>query len=248
MKPGFIGLLFFMVVSSTLSGSVKSQRADILPLKLDLPPVPVAFMPVPCLPLSVTPRRLEPIGALCGGTSVSPLFFGCGHSHDFILVERKSKLQNPLAALGAAFSKCHAVTSEVLAPWVPVADYPEGYFGGWIQDGILVTERHEFTDEAAIRRIFTFLAAAIDSQNDNSDYDFEIFEPDPTLAEYRRETGFVPELTFRFVGEVTLRAEINQEQGRLLIQAGDQWDVYSLDRWSMVALKELLAASTRVDS
>jgi len=237
-----MGLLVLVTAGSALGGYAISPRARVSVLKLDFPPVPVAFSPVPSPAISVEPRRPESKAGL-GAARSSWLFHGCGHSSSLQVMERKSDLPDPVSALGAAFLKCRAVKAEALDPRVPVSRYPEGYFGDWVDDGVLVTERVEFTDEERIRQVFALLVEAVGDPDVTFDDEIEMSGFQESVANYRQDTGFVPELIFEFAGAVPLRFEINVSQHRLLVQAGDKWGGYTLDRWSATALQELLTAS-----
>src|SRR5690606_25275315 len=61
-----------------------------------------------------------------------------------------------------------------------------------------------------------------------------------TLATYRNDYKFVPDLVFEFIGASPLRRELDFTNPRLLIQAADRRDVFVLDQWSATALKALL--------
>jgi hypothetical protein len=159
---------------------------------------------------------------------------------------RKTMLADPVAAIGAAYLQSRSVKAALLDPRVHVDSYPEGRFGSWLQDGVLVTERVEITGESEIRQVFALLVEAIEGPDETFDYLGEEPSSGTSLADYRRNTGFVPEVTFEFVGATSLRAELSLKQGRLLLQAGDRWEVYALDRWSGAALKQLLSAPRAV--
>ena len=156
---------------------------------------------------------------------------------------RESKLADPVAALGTAYLKCRAIKVSLLEPLVPVADYPKGYFGDWVEDGVLVRARHEFADEDRMRQLFALLAESVTGSEDEDNLPW-LGEAalDESAGDYRREAGFVSEWSIEFVGEVPLRLEFDLEARRLLVEAGDRWDSYELDRPRADALGKFIAS------
>ncbi|HWA24747.1 MAG TPA: hypothetical protein VG734_03660, partial [Lacunisphaera sp.] len=156
---------------------------------------------------------------------------------------RPSKLAAPIPTLAEAYLKCRGITTSLLEPEVDLDGYPAGYFGDWAQDGLLAVDRAELTDESEMMQLFELLAEAI-GDAENSDENWITGEtpnpPVPSPGECRRILRFLPDLAVNFVGPVPLRVELSLAQGRVLLRAGDKWDIYSLDRQGAKALKKLL--------
>lgn len=233
-KPTAIALL--LLAASSLGGAATS-RWDIAPVfRIEPSSAPLVVQPVISVGLNSPGLFRAPFRCAC---MLGRGFHRLPKEKDS---GRESTLPDPVAAIAAAYLQSRSVRAALLDPDFPVADYREGYFGSWVQDGLLVKERAEFTDEATIRRVFTLLVEAIGEPDDLVDW--WVKEPGArfTLNDFRRNLGFVPDLVFEFVGGGPLRVEFNLRQERLLIQAGDRWEVHALDRWSAAALTGLLMA------
>ena len=242
-KTIHLGLLLAVVIGGVSPAAAKPRRSALPALKFEVPLAP--FILPATRPTEVAirpPGRLGVSGgftcrqsgfrssALCGG-----VYFGSDS-------ERESRLVDPVAALGAAYRKCRAITADVLETRVAVEQYPEGYFGDAVSEGMLRVERREFADEARLRELFALLVEAIGGRDDL----FEFWPDGPvggtSLRDIRWETGFVPDQAFEFAGELPVRVEVSFAQQRVLVRAGDKWDIYALDRPGAVALREFLAA------
>lgn len=234
MKPGLAGLL--MILSAVALDGNSRTRWDIAPIfKIEPLPMPLAVQPV----IRVQPLPLPRVGLWCGFGRPLQGREMCGGViiPDF----QQFRLKDPVGEIGVAYLKSRSVKATRFDSEFRVSDHPDGHFGSWVQDGLLVTERMEFTDEATLRQVFALLVEAI-GEPDDEPYDWWLEAPGPKMspADFRQHSGFVPELSFEFVGEVPLRVEFNLRQRRLLIQAADRWGVYALDRWSAAALRDLL--------
>lgn len=240
-KSGLLCLFFTLVVGSA-SGAGAKPRGGGLPLvQFELPPVPIVFSSAASPRFAVEVRRAEVSGVGCAGAY--PLWFRCrcGWGGRFESPQRVTRLPDPVLAMAEAFRGCRAIQAAVLDLRVPVASCPEGFFGDWVHEGVLVVQRLEIADETTIQRVFALLVEAVGPPDDALEFWIEEPTLEPAVADYRQETGFVPELAVEFVGVVPLRVEISLTQQRLLVQAGDKWDGYALDRWSAASLKELLS-------
>ena len=231
---GRIGLFLGLGVAA-LGGNPRTRR-DIAPMfRIELPPASVAVQPL----IQVQLRSLPRVGLWCPCDSG----FGGGYLRDVVVVPdlQPFRLKDPVGEIGAAYLQSRSVKAVLLDPEFRVSDYPEGHFGSWVQDGLLVKERVEFTDEANLRHVFALLVESI-GEPDDEPFDWWREAPGPKMsaADFRRRSGFVPELSFEFVGAVPLRIELNATQRRMLIQAGDRWGIHALDRWAAVALKDLM--------
>ena len=244
-KTALIGLLFFGMAGRVVADATVS---DLLAIRTGERLAHIHYRAIPMRAFepgefdghysqSLDLPRVESISLRgCGGGRVESVNFE----------QRKSKLPaDPVLVLGDVYLRCTLIKAVAIEPAVVMTDYPRGYFGDYEYAGWLVTDRFEFSDEPTLKRIFQLLVEAVASP----DYDamFEELENDSNgtelkLADYRKQTGFVPEMVFELVGEKTLRMEINLTRGRLLIQTGEKWDGYMLDRWSGADLRALLSA------
>ena len=178
---------------------------------------------------SLEPRRSRySYWSGCGGT---------GRMGNFNFEPRATKLPvDPTLVLGSAYLRCRIIKAAIIDSRVPVASYPAGYFGDFEYEGLLVSDWLEFADEAMLRRLFG-LSVELAGEPDFWEPDFDAKDGhDIMLADYRKDSGFTPEVLLEFFGETTLRVEINLTTERLLIQAGDRWECYGLDKWRAVAL------------
>jgi len=155
----------------------------------------------------------------CGGGSIGR----------FNLEPRATALPtDPTLILADGYRKCRMIRAAMLETSIRVASYPVGYFGDFEYDGLLVSDWFEFSDETVLRQLFGLFVEARK-------------EPDYwEMADYRRNTGFIPDFLFEWVGDTTLRIEINLRAERMLIQTGERWKAYTFDRWSAAALKKLM--------
>lgn len=246
VKPGHITLLTVTLASLVIGGYAKPPRPATQVFKFDLPAVPVTFPAVVFPAVTVRPSSE---GGLCGG-SQSRSFMMCGGSFMLPINPRpESMLPDPIAAMGAAYLKCRLIKAAMLDPEVPVEFYPAGHFGRWVQDGVLVTDRIVVTDETELRRLFTLLIETMGEPDDLFD---ECWPEDPgswaSVGDFRRQAKFAPEMIFEFVGESPLRIEICLWQKRVLMQMGERWEIYALDRWSAGALRDFLKAKSRQEA
>jgi hypothetical protein len=242
MKSRFI--LFAAAAAILAPEGFAAPRRAVWPAgHFEYPSVPIAF-PMPTIgqaSLMVGPAKSDPAGGFCGG--VTGTIFHCPCDFGFVAAPRReTRLPDPVAVIGAAYLQSRSVRGTLLDPQVHVDTYPEGHFGSWVQDGVLVTDRIEITSETALREVFGLLVEAIGDSEEDSDCWVGELPSGTSPGDYRRSGRFVPEMSFEFVGDVPLRVELNLRQERLLIQAGDKWEVRVLDRWSGAALRRLLAA------
>lgn len=147
---------------------------------------------------------------------------------------------DPTSLLSDSYMKCRLIKAALLETRVPILAYPAGYFGDLEYDGLLVSDWFEFSDEAMLKNLFGLLVEVIDGP-DYGELDFYLDGTlDLKLSDYRKNTGFNPELVFEFIGDTPLRIEVSLTAKRLVIQAGEKWDFYCLDQWSAAALKDIL--------
>jgi hypothetical protein len=237
MKSRFIPFAV-VVTSCALGGYAGPPRINLPAVAIEFPPVRIAT-PVGA-EFAIPVRPGPPL------QTYQPFVCGCMLGGGFRIpgipdARRETMLTDAVAAIGAAYLKSRSVKVALLDPGVHVDTYPEGRFGNWVQNGVLVTERREFTDEPEIRQVFVLLVEALGER------ELDLFLGDGSnsslsVSDYRRDTGFVAEVSVEFVGEAPLRVELNLQQERLLIEAGGRWEVYALDQWSGAALRRLLAA------
>jgi hypothetical protein len=246
----------FCLLCMGMAGRVTATQADRLIAEL------LAMRTQECMaqkissgmhPKALDPRVMDgPHGHSSDLRRLNSLYWrtcGFGGVGDLNGEPRTTKLPaDPILVLGESYLKCQMIKAALLEPTVSVEFYPPGYFGEYEYEGLLASDRFEFSDEATLEKLFKLLVEVV-KVPDNGEmiedflYDFE--EPELKLADYRKQTGFFPEFIFEFVGEKPLRMEINLTKGRLLIQAGDQWDGYEIDRRSAAALRELLLADRK---
>lgn len=151
-----------------------------------------------------------------------------------------ARLPDPVVALGAAFREGRAIKVSILERRVLATDYPEGYFGHWIHEGILVSDRVEITDGPEARLVFALLAETVGEIDEEEYFWFEEAVAGMSAADYRRATGFVPDLVVDFAGAPRVRVEINLSLRRALIEVGHDWEVFVTDRWAADALLEFV--------
>jgi len=167
----------------------------------------------------------------------------CGWGSVVYPAPRATKLPvDPVFILADGYRKCRSITASLLEPRVMVGAYPIGYFGDFTYEGVLVSDRLEFSDEPGLQQLFGLMVRLAKEPEDYWDPGFEWKDPDLKLTEYRDQTQFTPELVLEFVGETTVRLEINLTTKRLLVQSGERWEMYDLDQKSAAALKEVLTA------
>jgi len=167
---------------------------------------------------------------------------GCGGGRSLVVEPRITKLpSDPMLMLGDGYLKCRMVRAALFEPAISVASYPPGYFGEYVYEGLLVSDWIEFFDETLLRQLFAVLVETPNGPDEEMEY-YEWDNEALKLAELRKGTGFFPELVIEFIGEAPLAIEINLTRGRMLIQAGDKWDFYSVDRLSAAALRTMLVA------
>jgi hypothetical protein len=180
----------------------------------------------------------------------SPVFhcacsWGRGLGAPAVVWRNGTHLPDPVATIAAAYLQSRSVQAVLLDPDVVVDSYPPAFFGSWVRDGILITHRRELTEEMDTQQVFALLVEAIAGHDPETDLWFDETGAKPSQAAYLRSTGFMPEMIFEFTGELPLRVGLNTRQGRLLIQAGDRWEVYALDQWSGAALKAVVTAPAK---
>jgi len=167
---------------------------------------------------------------------------GCGGGRTLVVEPRVTKLPvDPMLVLSDSYLKCEKVRAAFFGPVVSVASYPPGYFGDYEYEGQLVSDWIEISDEGLLQQLFTVLVEVADGPDEDMDY-YEWDSETLQLAALSKRTGFSPEMVVEFVGDAPLAVEINLSSGRMLIQAGDKWDFYSVDRLSAAALRDLLGA------
>ena len=138
------------------------------------------------------------------------------------------------------------IKASLLDRRVLATHYPEGHFGEWIHEGVLVTNRIKIADQTRMGLVFSLLAEAIDGSDYLSEEVWlESGQPDISVGDYRRSSGFVPDLVVDMAGDSSVRVEIDLIQERILVQSGADWESYVMDRLSAAALKELLAGLAR---
>jgi hypothetical protein len=250
MKTGLFTLFLAVLACFPSAGFAKPGSAG-TGLKWPLPPVPVDFSSFAFRVLSVEPRRAGTAslwGGARGWTMPPPRYHGCGHAaYSVSLADfpRTAELSDLPRTLADAYSNCRLIRASLLDHRVSAEHFPEGHFGDWVYEGVLMAGRAEFTDEVVLRQVFALLVEAVDGPEDLLEYWTGELDAVGSVADYRQTTGFVPEMTFEFRGAGSVRMELNTGQGRMLIRAGDKWGGYLLDRGSAAALKQLLEAATR---
>ena len=243
LKTGLAGLLVAMLAGSALNAAIAPRRMVIMPLKLELPAIPLTFS-MPHYPERTVEWKTGAGGGFCGGVQPRWYLHGCGGMAGLLkLPERESRLADPLAVLGGAYLKCRAIRVSLLATAVHVVDYPDGYFGDWVQDGFLVRAREDVSGENRMRDLFLLLAQCVTAPQDTDEYWINETAFDESAADYRHDAGFASEWTIEFVGEAPLRLDLDARGGRLLLEAGDRWDSYELDATRARQLQELLASN-----
>ena len=205
---------------------------------------PVIEPKIHLLPVSIEPRfpardlraaRAEWI--TCGWGLTNPVTFE----------SRVTKLpSDPVLVLANGYLKCKSIRSALFDPQVSVAGYPTGHFGDYEYAGLLVPAWIEFSDETVLREIFRTLACLADGPDDLEFAIYEMEDPELKLSDYRRATGFIPELLIEFVGGMDLRIELNFTQGRMLIQANTRWDFYNLNQHQAALLRTTVATRKNV--
>lgn len=238
-----LGLLLAVTASAASAVSGKTRRVDLANLKFELPPVAFAFPATGEVAVTIK-APVRPGVAMGGGfrQQRGPYFTqlcgGWGSSYVDVL-PRESKLADPVRAMGAAYRQCRAIAVGMLEPGVRVAEYPEGYFGDLVSEGVLRVTRFDVSDEAELGRLFALLVGSL------GEPDEPYLWPDgpmggTSLGEIRQESGFVPDLTFEFVGELPVRVEVSKAQQRVLVLAGGKWDVYQTNSWAVGAFEQFL--------
>ncbi len=169
---------------------------------------------------------------------------GCGWGSAVYPAPRMTKLPvNPIFILVAGYRQCRRIVATMIEPRVPVGLYPAGHFGDFIYEGLLVSDRLEFSDEPTLQQVFGLLAETAEEPESDWAWYFEGWDdPELKLVEYRNKTRFTPELLLEFVGETTVRIELNLTTRRLLVQTGERWEMYTLDQRSGAALQNLVTA------
>jgi hypothetical protein len=241
MKTSWLRLLIVFAVGVT-AASHAGARPVAAPVRLpELPVVPIVFTARAVRSVSVEPHRPPPVAMVCGGGR----WFGrCGcFSSGFVFPRRESQLVDPAGAMGAAYLQCRAIQAEVFAPLVRVEFYPDGYFGDWVQQGTLVSKRWRLTDESRIRWLFLLLVESVGAPDEVEAIWLEDLSPASTSADYKRDTGFLPDYGFEFVGVIPLRVELSLSKRRLLVQQGEKWASFGLDPWCAAAFIDLMKRS-----
>jgi hypothetical protein len=168
---------------------------------------------------------------------------GWGLTNPVNFESRVTKLPaDPVLVLADGYLKCKSIRSALFDPQVSVAGYPAGHFGDYEYAGLLVPAWIEFFDEANLREIFHTLAGVADGPDSSAFAYYEMEDPQMKLADYRRASGFSPELLVEFVGGTDLRIEVNFTQGRMLIQVDNRWDFYNLNQPQAGFLREIITA------
>jgi hypothetical protein len=239
MKTGLAGLLVALLAGPTLSAEISPRRAVIMPLKLELPRIPVTFSE-PFYPLQSVQWNTEGRGAPGGSSRNRGVYMLCGGFTGVMkFPERETKLTDQLATLGDAYLKCRTARVCQLALAVRASDYPEGWFGDWVQDGFMVHRREDLSEDR-LRALFALLAECVTAPQEEV-YWFDEREPEESAAGYRREAQFASEWTIEFIGGAPLRLDLDPRDNRLLVEAGDRWDSYELDATRARQLQEMLA-------
>jgi hypothetical protein len=241
-RIGLIGLIGVSLLALAPVGRAET-RTDAFPrLELEVLPTLLSRSPALRQELVVELPLPEPLKPLVHG----PFICGCRGFSGFRWAPRPPRLPDPVAALGESFRNSRAIKAVVLDQRVLAADYPDGYFGDWTQDGMLVTARIDIAGETSMQLLFRLLTEAIGEADSLSEEEWaEPGEPDPSVNEYRRTSGFSPGLSLEFPGEPCARVDIALTQQRLLLQVGDRWESYALDRWSAEAIEAFLSAQDR---
>jgi hypothetical protein len=249
MKTGLFTLCLGLVAGFPSAG-LAGQGTAVSSLKWPLPPVPVDFSSLALRVLSVEPRGAGDARGLRGRLLAWPLprarYHGCGHAYPVSFADFPATAEFPdlYRTLGDAYLNCRLIRASLLDQRVSAGHFPEGHFGEWVYEGVLVAGRTDFTDETVLRHVFTLVMETVAGPEDLLEYWTGELDAVNSIRDYRKTTGFVPEMTFEFVGVVPVRVELNTAQERVLIQAGDKWGGYLLDRGSAAALRELLKAAT----
>lgn len=156
---------------------------------------------------------------------------------------RPSKLStSPALLVSESYLKCQAINVGVIEPRVLATDYPPGHFGAFEYAGLLVSDWLEISEEASLRRLFALLIEVVGESTTANNDEGGLLELDEafSLADYRKDYDFRPELVLEFVGASPLIVELDLTKQRLLIQVNDRWDVLVLDPWSATALGALI--------
>lgn len=167
---------------------------------------------------------------------------GCGFGTEnrFNFERRPMKLpDDPTLILGAGYLKCERIDISILEPRVHVESYPTGYFGDHVYENVLIEKRVEFSDEAVLRQLFFLMVEAATGVDDNWSFLLDDMNADLNVADFRKATGFIPELLIEFVGETNVRVEMNLNRRRVLILSGDRWEVYELHSKSAAAVENI---------
>ena len=157
----------------------------------------------------------------------SAYLFGC--SGDGIanldFKPRQTKLPvDPTLIIANGYLKCKMVKATIIDPRILITDYPAGYFGDFESEGQLVIDWFEIANEPQLKQLFDQLVRIAKEPND-WERGYNYFNSlDPKLADFRNSMGFTPELLFEFVGDVSIKIEINVTTERVLIQSGDRWE------------------------
>jgi hypothetical protein len=245
MKPVFSSLLVGAVASITFNAQARPVINEAFTVRL-----PVFIMSQATLS-AVPARALSPtmVGLRYPPPDKRKVYYshwrtcGGGFVGKYNLEPRATALPvDPTLILAEAYRKCRMVKAAMIEASVRVASYPADYFGEFEYDGLLVSDWFEFSDETVLRQLFgLFVEARKEPDYGEMDFD-EMTGLDLKLADYRINTGFIPDLLFEFIGDTTLRVEINLRTERMLILTGERWEAYTFDQWSVAALKQLMEA------
>ncbi len=240
LKPGLLGLLAAFAAGAAFGAEVAPRRTVIMPLKIELPAIPVVFSK-PSFPTRAVEWDAKGRGAMGSPPRYFGSYLGCGGRFSMSIASRETRLVLPLASLGEAYLKCRAMRVSQLAPIVRVSDYPAGWFGDWVQDGVMVRTREDVFDEDRMRALFTLLTECVAAPQDDGGDWLDETALEESLAAYRETAQFSSEWTIEFIGGSPLRVELDARDHRLLVEAGDDWDTYELDATRARQLTELLA-------
>ncbi|MGA7725575.1 MAG: hypothetical protein WCA95_09835 [Opitutaceae bacterium] len=125
-----------------------------------------------------------------------------------------------------------------LQPAVPVGTYPKDVFGTFIYDGILVSGRTQFSDEAVPKEIFSLLVEALEDGEEG--FWWLSIEDSTNLQIYKSMSNFSPDVLIEFLGQGSLRIELDFKTHRAVFRGGDKWGAYALDDRASAAIQDLL--------
>ncbi len=219
------------LIDDTITRRIRSYLAHNL---ASITPITATLLPIAVEPRYPPPPVLRAKSYYWGDC-------GGGRATNDTFEPRLTKLPaDPTLILADGYLKCRLIKATTFEARVPIALYPDGYFGDLEYEGRLISDRVELSTEAELKQLFELLVRAA---KEPDDWEMEFYVEnglEPKLSDFRNESCFIPELLFEFVGETVVRIEINLTTERLLIQAGDRWECYTLDWRCATALSKII--------